>query len=138
MYVPIGIIVVLTGLVVLTGAGHAEAPEPGRCRELKAAATAQRVSDLLDAYARNRARSDPPRLKAEIAEADAAFDASFAEAEAEGNCARTNNAQTLRKKSDEFVRKITIETLQPGAARTGATTGDSKATGKQPEETRDE
>jgi hypothetical protein len=107
-----GITVVLIAALAVTDTSPAGAPETGRCRELKAAATAQRVSDLLDAYSRNRATPDPARLKAEIAKGDATFDSEFQAAEAQGPCARKGNAQKLRKKSDEFVRTITIEALQ--------------------------
>lgn len=129
-----GITVVLTVAVPVTNASHAGTPDTGRCRELKAAATAQRVADLLDAYSRNRADPDPPRLKAEIAKGEATFDAEFQAAEAQGHCARKGNAQKLREKSDAFVRTITIEALQGGSAAADGTAGQPEPK----ESTRDE
>jgi hypothetical protein len=124
---PCLVAVALTLIASLASSGTASAdpPQIGRCGELKAAATAQRVSDLLDAYARNRARPDPPRLAAAISEADAAFAKGFAEAEAQGDCTGTGDAAALRKKSDDFVRNISAEAAKlraspgGGAARPG-------------------
>jgi len=128
---------VLIAAVGVTGAGDAGAPDTGRCRELKAAATAQRVSDLLAAYSRNRATPDPPRLKAEIAKGEATFDAEIQAAEAQGPCDRKGNAQKLRERSDKFVRTITIEALQLDTAPADA--GAGRAVQPEPKEsTRDE
>jgi hypothetical protein len=113
----------ITALAAIRPVG-ADPPAIGRCGELKAAATAQRVSDLLDAYARNRARPDPPRLAAAISEAEATFVKGFGEAEAQGDCTGTGDAAALRKKSDDFVRNISLEASKlPGAPGGGATTG---------------
>jgi hypothetical protein len=121
----VAVALTLTTALAATRTAGADPPKIGRCGELKAAATAQRVSDLLDAYARNRARPDPPRLAAAISEAEATFAKGFAEAEAQGDCTGTGDAAALRKKSDDFVRNISVE-----ASKLRASPGGGAATGQ--------